>query len=98
MNIFPALLHLIQFVLPAIFVGGLVALLAYRILRISAKRTLGKIVRQWLINSLSGIAALSIGLIAYTVDGKMMTYAFMLIACAVSQWLQLPKASGAGRK
>jgi hypothetical protein len=98
MNFFTALLHLCQFVLPAVFVGGIVALLAPKILRIKTSRTYSKLMKQWFLNSLAGTAALAAGLWFYSVDGKMMTYALMVLCCAVVQWLQLFLTSSTGRK
>ena len=89
MTILSALLHTLNFILPAVFVGGLLAVAAPLALRIKTKRSRQQVMRQWLINSLVGIAALALGLWFYGVDGKMMTYAALVAAQAASQFVLL---------
>lgn len=89
MTILSALLHLLNFILPAVFVGGLLAVFAPMALRITTKRTRGQMMRQWLINSLVGIAVLALGLWLYGVDGKMMSYAALVVASGLSQFVQM---------
>jgi peptidoglycan/LPS O-acetylase OafA/YrhL len=80
MSILDALYHLINFVLPAVFVGGGLALWGKRYNRRSVRQT-------WLINSVVGIAAMIAGLILFGVDGKMLSYALLVVACNLSQLL-----------
>jgi len=81
MSALDALFHLINFALPAVFVGGALALWGRR----SGKKN----VRQtWLINSAVGIAAMTAGLIFFGVDGKMLSYALLVVASSLSQVLQ----------
>ncbi len=76
-----ALFHLLNFVLPAICVGGALALWARRY---GKSNTL----QAWLINSLVGILATALGLAFFGVDGKMLMYALLIVACGLSQlWL-----------
>jgi SpoVK/Ycf46/Vps4 family AAA+-type ATPase len=89
MTILSALLHILNFILPAVFVGGLLAAIAPLVLRIKTNRTRQQVLRQWLINSIVGIAALALGLWLYGVDGKMMTYSALVVAQALSQFVQL---------
>jgi hypothetical protein len=88
MTALDALLHILNFVLPAVFVGGALALGRWRKntgYRKSALR------RTWLLNSLAGGAALAIGLILFGVDGKMLSYALLVLACSLSQLWQSRK-------
>ena len=88
MTALDALFHLLNFVLPAVFVGGALALWRWRKNTGYSKRT----VRQtWLVNSLAGVVALAIGLILFGVDGKMLSYAFLVVACSLSQLWQSRK-------
>jgi hypothetical protein len=89
MTFLSALLHLVNFILPAVFVGGLLSIFAAIALRIKIKRTRQQVMRQWLVNALVGTAALALGLWFYGVDGKMMTYAALVLACGISQFVQL---------
>ncbi len=89
MTFLSALFHLFNFILPAVFVGGWLVAFAPMALRLKVKRTRQQAMRQWLMNSLVGIAALSLGLGVFGVDGKMMSYAALVVAQALSQLLQL---------
>jgi hypothetical protein len=89
MTFLGALLHILNSILPAVFVGGLLAVIAPLALRIKAKRTRQQVMRQWLINAIVGIVALALGLWFYGVDGKMMSYTALVLACGVSQFVQL---------
>ncbi len=80
MSALDALYHLINFALPAVFVGGALALFARRY----SKRALRQV---WLINSVVGIVAMVAGLILFGVDGKMLSYALLVVACGFSQLL-----------
>jgi lysylphosphatidylglycerol synthetase-like protein (DUF2156 family) len=80
MTALDALFHLVNFVLPAMFVGGALALWGRRYSRHSTHQT-------WLINSVVGIIAMVAGLIFFSVDGKMLSYALLVVACSLSQLL-----------
>ena len=76
--------HLLGFAAPALFVGLLVAVLARFFWREARARG------WWLtviVNCLCGSAALAAGLVLFGVDGKMATYAGLVLAVATSQWL-----------
>jgi hypothetical protein len=77
--------HLINFVAPACVVGGLLVLLA-PLAHASLATTIGKS-RQFALNSALGVAALAAGLWFFGHDGKMATYAAMVLAIASGQWL-----------
>jgi hypothetical protein len=84
--------HLLNFVAPALVVGILVCLSA----RVSMRRTptglpLGK---QMVLNVVVGTAAMAGGLLIFGRDGKMASYAALVICCATSQWC----LSGSWRK
>ena len=77
--------HFSGFVAPAVFLGLLVALGARLVL--PRQQAAG---RWWAlagVNSLVGTAVLAAGLWHYGVDGKMTTYAALVLAVASSQWL-----------
>lgn len=77
-------LHLIGFAAPAVAVGILVALGARLVVPAPA-------VRPWwaqaAINSGAGLLVLAVGLWYWGVDGKMATYAALVLAIAASQWV-----------
>lgn len=79
------LLHLLGFTAPAIAVGVLVALAGALILPgRSAARSWRA---QALVNSIVGVLALAAGLWLFGVDGKMASYAALVVAVASGQWL-----------
>ncbi|MDI9335231.1 MAG: hypothetical protein QM533_12735 [Cytophagales bacterium] len=80
MSFLDAALHLLNFTLPAVFVGGILALWGRR----HSKKSL---CRMWLINSVTGIVALLAGLMLFGVDGKMLSYALLVVGCATTQLL-----------
>jgi hypothetical protein len=76
--------HLLNFAVPALFVGLLLALLAplfYK--KVAVAHGLRA---QVAINFVAGLVALVGGLVFFGRDGKMASYAAMVLACAVSQW------------
>ncbi|WP_296509161.1 hypothetical protein [Rhodoferax sp.] len=78
------LTHLLNFVAPAAVVGLLVAVLSPIFIR---KVTVARVLTaQAAINSIAGLAALVAGLLFFGRDGKMASYALMVLACASSQW------------
>jgi len=82
MGVLAASLHLLNFVLPALVVAGIVALVARPF------QAVGR--RGWLpviCNALAGVATLALGLWFFGRDGKMATYAVMVLAIATSQWI-----------
>jgi uncharacterized membrane protein len=89
MTFLGTLLHILNFILPAVFVGGLLAVIAPLVLRIQTKRTRQQVMRQWLINAILGIVALALGLWFYGVDGKMMSYTALVLTCGTAQFVQL---------
>jgi small basic protein len=78
------LLHLLSFIAPAIAVALLVALAG----RIVTPRN--PVRRSWwpqaLVNSAVGVLVLAAGLWHFGVDGKMATYAALVVAVASCQW------------
>jgi hypothetical protein len=85
MTLLDLLDHLLNFVAPAFAVGFLCALLGRLTLRQSGK------LRAWwaqgAVNFLVGVAVLVTGLIAFGQDGRMATYAALVVACGTSQWI-----------
>ncbi|RYG14550.1 MAG: hypothetical protein EON92_01765 [Burkholderiales bacterium] len=76
--------HLLNFVAPALFVGTFLVVAAKLVMR----RNLAAVAlwKQVAINVAVGVAALLAGLIIFGRDGKMATYAALVICCASSQW------------
>jgi hypothetical protein len=78
-------IHLLSFFAPAFAVAVLVALAG----RVVLPRN-NQLKRWWLpvsLNFLAGAAALVGGLVLFGRDGRMLTYAGMLVAVATTQWL-----------
>ncbi|MES2425153.1 MAG: hypothetical protein V4562_12040 [Pseudomonadota bacterium] len=80
-----SLIHLLNFVAPAVFVAGCLLL---------AARFLGRPQRakpvwwlHWGLNAAAGSGALLAGLLLFGRDGKMASYALLVAACAVGQWV-----------
>ena len=78
------LFHMLGFAAPAFAVGLLVALAHRFVLRRSAQGLSWW--AQAAINTIAGTAVLGAGLAWYGVDGKMATYAALVIAIATLQW------------
>lgn len=77
--------HLLSFAAPALAVAFLVTLAAPLVLPRTAQRQ-----RWWVrfaINCAAGLAALGAGLWYFGHDGKMATYAGLVLAVASAQWL-----------
>ena len=85
MSLFGLLDHVLNLIAPALVVGLLVAALAPVLMKKSHPH------HSWLvqsaINSGAGVLVLLAGLVIFGRDGKMATYAAMVLVCANSQWL-----------
>lgn len=77
--------HLLSFIAPALAVALLVTLAA-RVLLPKGPQALGWWARLAL-NSVAGVAALAAGLWYFGHDGKMASYAALVLAVATTQWL-----------
>jgi hypothetical protein len=75
--------HLLNFVAPALFVGGMLAFAAPIFMQ-NRPQAPAKYA-QAAINSVAGVAALTLGLWFFGRDGKMASYAAMAVTCALSQ-------------
>lgn len=79
--------HLLNFAAPALLVACVLAFLAPVFIRNKAlTRTR---FAQTAINFVVGLLALLIGLVFFGRDGKMLSYAALVLACATSQWWAL---------
>jgi hypothetical protein len=76
--------HLIGFAAPAVAVGILVALGSRLIIPRAAAAAWWK---QSALNALVGVAVLTGGLVYWGVDGKMATYAALVLGIAACQWV-----------
>jgi len=78
--------HLANFVLPAVGVGALTAALCKLFWRKSLARH-GWFTLAWQASA-AGLAVLVAGLVITGHDGRMITYAGLVIACAIVPWLK----------
>ncbi len=84
MDSLDALWHLLNFFAPAVGVGLIASGLAKLLWRRDLKNAHWIRLALW---SSAGCAAMSIaGLVVFGHDGKMATYAAMVVACAVTLW------------
>ncbi len=81
--------HLANFVLPAISVGMLSAALCKLLWRRSLART-SWFALAWQASA-AGLAVLVAGLMITGHDGRMITYAALVVACAVVPWLKVAR-------
>jgi hypothetical protein len=84
MNLQDILLHLLNFVAPALALAVLLPLLAWPLFR---KRTAMPWWGQMLVNFTVGVLVQLASLWWLGRDGKMMAYALLVLAVASSQWL-----------
>ena len=78
------LVHLLNYLAPAAGVGLVLALGARLVLR-KKSHSLRK---QWIVNALAGVIALTAGLMFFGHDAKMASYALLVLVCAASQtWM-----------
>jgi hypothetical protein len=77
--------HLLNFIAPAFAVGFLCALLG----RFGGRASGGRLAWwvQGAINFIVGVAVLLGGLIVLGQDGRLATYAVLVLACGTSQWM-----------
>lgn len=87
MGLFAFLNHLLNFLAPALAMAGLVTLAARWFVK--RKPVVLPFWTQLMINCLATTAGLMLGLWLLGRDGKMATYAAMILLCASSQWLML---------
>lgn len=84
MGLWSLLIHLANFVLPALAVGAVLAVLTPVFARKRASaRT---VIAQTAINSIAGVAMLVAGLLVFGNDGKMATYGALVLATGTAQW------------
>jgi hypothetical protein len=78
--------HLVNFILPAVGVGALCAALC----KLAWRRSLARwtwFTLAWQ-SSVAGLVVLVAGLVITRHDGKLVTYAALVIACALVPWLK----------
>lgn len=84
MGLWSLLIHLANFVMPALALGLGLALLAPFVLQ---KRASARVfIAQAAINSVAGVLALLAGLVLFGNDGKMASYGALVLASASAQW------------
>ena len=79
-----ALWHLLNFFAPAVGVGAIAAALAKLLWRRDLKAVPWRRLSAWAIGA--GALVSVAGLVVFTRDGKMTTYAAMVVACALGLW------------
>ena len=90
MDALQLLWHLANFVLPAVGVGALTAALCKLFWRRSLART-SWFTLAWQASA-AGLAVLVAGLVITGHDGRMITYAGLVVACALVPWFRTLKA------
>lgn len=84
MGLWNLFIHLANFVLPALALGSALAVAAPVFAR---KRMVARtIIVQTAINSVAGLLVLVAGLVLFGNDGKMATYAALVLATGTAQW------------
>lgn len=78
------LIHFINFAAPALVVGAVVAMAGY--LFAGKSRSARMMYIKTAINCVAGFVALALGLWFFGRDGKMASYAALVLTCACSQW------------
>ena len=81
--------HLANFVLPAVGVGALTAALCKLLWRKSLART-SWFTLAWQASA-AGLAVLVAGLVITGHDGRMLTWAALVVACALVPWVRTSK-------
>jgi hypothetical protein len=84
MNVLDGVLHGLHFVAPAVFVAFLVAWVG---LWQCPSVSLRNLLRQTALLGVANIVVLVLGLVWFGRDGKMATYALMIVVCASCQLL-----------
>ncbi len=79
------LLHLLNFMAPACAVAAWMALVSPILMGHLPQWRSWR--RQFMVNSVIGVGVLLLGLLWFGNDGKVVTYAAMVLACASTQWL-----------
>lgn len=77
--------HLLNFVAPAAAMALVLVLLGRLVGSRSASAMAGWL--RWAILFVVGVAVLLAGLVLWGRDGKMLTYAALVVACATCQWV-----------
>ena len=84
MGLIDAIWHLANFFAPALGVGVLASLMAKLLWRRELKGVAWLRLGTW--GSVCGALVLVAGLVVFGHDGKMTTYAAMVLACALALW------------
>ena len=84
MGLFDLINHLLNFVAPALAVGLLMAFIAPFLM--GKRASAGKRLAQAAMNFVVGVVVLSVGLVVFGHDGKMLSYAALVLAVASVQW------------
>ncbi len=85
MDFLDILTHWLNFLAPALAVAGLITIVTRILMRNRAATH--SVWIQAAINCVVGVVALALGLWFFGRDGKMATYAALVLACASCQWL-----------
>jgi hypothetical protein len=81
--------HLLNFVAPAFFVAGLVVVVSSRLPAGRSRGSPGRLGwwQQFALVFGANLLVLAGGLVLFSQDGKLLTYAAMALAAALAQWL-----------
>ena len=80
-------IHLLNFIAPAWGLALFLALVARLMPRAWLPLATFGLPQQILVNSVLGLVVLCAGLHVWNADGKMATYAVLVITCSTTQWL-----------
>ncbi len=83
MNPIEAFWQLMNFCAPALGIGGFAAVLSRLVWRSELRRG---VVALWASASAAAVVASTAGLVVFERDGRMTTYAFMVVASAAAIW------------
>ena len=80
-------IHLLNFIAPAWGLALFCALVARLMPRAWIPLATWGLIQQILVNGLLGVVVLCIGPYVWNLDGKMATYAALVLTCSTTQWL-----------
>jgi hypothetical protein len=87
MGPYEQIIHVLNFIAPAVFLAGLCAVLARVTSRWWLPLAPWSLLTQTMVGGVLGAAVLLAGLFVFGVDGKMATYGALVLTCASVQWL-----------
>lgn len=87
MGPYEQIIHTLNFVAPAWGVALFCVLMARFGARAGLRASRGGLFKQLVVSAVLGMVALGAGLFLWDVDGKMTSYAALVVVCGTTQWL-----------